>query len=144
MSTLSNLLLCRDFAERMINDRDLAAAPFFIAEGSVHHELGEAPPEDRRGPRAMARFLATYLDAFPDLRIVFADAVAGGDRVVTRWRFEGTHDGPLAGLAPSGKRVSVEGIRIDRIEGGKIAESWMQWDTLGLLEQLGALAARPV
>jgi len=58
---------------------------------------------------------------------------------VTRWRMEGTQDGPLMGIAASGRWISVEGIRIDRIEDGKIAESWMQLDTMGLLEQIGAL-----
>jgi steroid delta-isomerase-like uncharacterized protein len=141
MSTiLSNLLVCHSFAQKMINQRDLSQAPRFIAEKSVHHEFDGAVakmPQVRRGPEAMARFLGTYLRAFSDLRIVFEDAMTDRDRVVTRWRFEGTHDGPLLGVAPSGRRVSIEGIRIDRIENGKIAESWMQWDTLGMLQQVG-------
>jgi predicted ester cyclase len=87
----------------------------------------------------MAQFLNLYLRAFPDLRLTFEDALADRDRVVTRWRLEGTQDGPLMGFAPSGRRVSIEGIRIDRIENGKIAESWMQMDTMSLLEQIGAL-----
>jgi steroid delta-isomerase-like uncharacterized protein len=124
----------------VINERDLSRAPDFIASDSVHHEIGDGPGDAPGGPRAMARFLAAYLRAFPDLRIVFEDALAAGDRVVTRWRFEGTQSGTLAGIPASGRRVSVEGIRIDRVENGKIAESWMQWDLLGLLEQIGALA----
>ncbi len=142
MSAQRNLLLCRSFARRVINERDLALAPAFIAPNSVHHEIGDGPEDARGGPGAMTRFLYTYLRAFPDLRIVFEDAFACGDRVATRWRFEGTHAGPLAGIAASGRRVAVEGIRIDRIADGKIAESWMQWDLLGLLEQIGA-AAKP-
>lgn len=141
MSTLSNLLLCRSFARRVINERDLALAPAFIAPNSVHHEIGDGPEDAQGGPGAMTRFLGAYLRAFPDLRIVFEDALAGSDRVATRWRFEGTHAGPLAGIPASGRRVSVEGIRIDRIADGKIAESWMQWDLLGLFEQIGAAAA---
>ncbi|HEY7214794.1 MAG TPA: ester cyclase [Thermoanaerobaculia bacterium] len=139
MSTQSNITLCRDFAQKMINERDLALAPEFIAQGSVHHELGNVPEYFRRGPRAMAQFLNLYLRAFSDLRITFEDALADRDRVVTRWRLEGTQDGPLMGIAPSGRRISVEGIRIDRVENGKIAESWMQMDTMSLLEQIGAL-----
>jgi steroid delta-isomerase-like uncharacterized protein len=139
MSPASNLLLCSDFAQTMLNERDLTAAPDFIAEGSVHHEFGDVPPDFRGGPRAMAQFLSLYLRAFPDLRVTFEDTIADRDRVVTRWKLEGTQHGPLMGIAPSGRRVSVEGIRIDRIENGKIAESWMQWDTLALLEQIGAL-----
>jgi len=139
MSTQSNITLCRDFAQKMINERDLALAPEFIAKSSIHHEFGDVPEGYRGGPRAMAQFLNLYLRAFSDLRVTFEDALADRDRVVMRWRLEGTHDGPLMGIAPSGRRVSVEGIRIDRIENGKIAESWMQMDTMGLLEQIGAL-----
>jgi predicted ester cyclase len=139
MLTQSNVTLCRDFAQRMINERNLTLAPEFISERSFHHEFGDVPEDYRRGPRAMAQFLNLYLRAFSDLRVTVEDAVADRDRVVTRWRLEGTQDGPLMGIAPSGRRVSVEGIRIDRVEKGKIAESWMQMDTMGLLEQIGAL-----
>ena len=139
MLTQSNLTLCRDFAQKMINERNLTLAPEFVSESSLHHEFGDVPEDYRRGPRAMAQFLHLYLRAFSDLRVTVEDTVADRNRVVTRWRLEGTQDGPLMGIAPSGRRVSVEGIRIDRVENGKIAESWMQMDTLGLLEQIGAL-----
>jgi len=139
MPTSSNLLLCREFVQKMINERELAQAPEFIAADSIHHEFGDVPEDFQSGPRAMAQFLNLYLRAFSDLRVTFEDALADRDRVVTRWRMEGTQDGPLMGIAASGRRVSIEGIRIDRIENGKIAESWMQMDTMGLLQQLGAL-----
>jgi predicted ester cyclase len=139
MSTADNLLLCRDFAQKVINERNLALTPEFIAEGSIHHELGDVPAELRGGPRAMAMFLDLYLQAFPDLQVTFEDMMADRDRVVARWRLEGTQKGPLMGIAPSGRRIKLEGIRIDRIADGKIVESWMQWDTLSLLEQIGAL-----
>src|SRR5262245_39714094 len=139
MSPLHNLLLCRRFAQKLINERNLALAADFIAERSVHHEIEGVLPGSPSGPGAMAQFLGLYLRAFPDLRIVFEDALADGDRVVTRWRFEGTQNGPLKGLPASGRPVSIQGIRIDRIERGKIAESWMQMDTLALMEQIGAL-----
>ena len=142
MLTQSNVTLCRDFAQRMINERNLTLAPEFISERSFHHEFGDVPEDYRRGPRAMAQFLNLYLRAFSDLRVTVEDAVADRDRVVTRWRLEGTHEGPLMSIAASGRWVSVEGIRIDRIENGRIAESWMQMDSLGLLEQIGAFHPR--
>ena len=142
MVTPSNLLLCRSFAQRLINERNLHLAPCYIAEGSIHHELDGLVPDSPRGPQAMAQFLSLYLRAFPDLRVDFGEAFAAGDRVVTRWHLEGTHEGPWMALAPSGRKIRIEGIRIDRIENGKIAESWMQMDTLALLEQIGAFGKR--
>ena len=67
------------------------------------------------------------------------DQVADGDRVATRWRLEGTHSNRLLGIEASHRFVCVEGIRIDRIDRGRIAETWNQWDVLGMLRQLGAL-----
>ncbi|HXY84744.1 MAG TPA: ester cyclase, partial [Gaiellaceae bacterium] len=55
----------------------------------------------------------------------------------TRWSARGTHKGDLFGLSPTGKEGTVTGITIDRFEGGKVVESWTNWDTLGLMQQLG-------
>ena len=79
-----------------------------------------------------------FLEAFPDIEIVIDDQFAEGDRVANRWRDIGTHTGTFMGIAPTGKRVSFTGISIDRIAGGKVVESWINWDELGLLRQLGA------
>jgi len=60
--------------------------------------------------------------------------------VVTRWRARGTHQGELLGVPPSGNRVEVTGITIDRFSGGKFAESWTAYDALGMMRQIGAIA----
>jgi predicted ester cyclase len=70
-----------------------------------------------------------YRAAFPDVRISVDDVIAADDKVVLRWRSEGTHRGELAGLAPTGARASVTGIGIDRWKDGKVVESWSEWDT---------------
>ncbi|HTC23853.1 MAG TPA: ester cyclase, partial [Gemmatimonadales bacterium] len=66
------------------------------------------------------------------------EMLASGDRVVTRWTGEGTHRGALRGLPASGRQARVTGISIHRIAGGRIVETWVNWDTLGMMEQLGA------
>jgi SnoaL-like polyketide cyclase len=95
-----------------------------------------------RIPRSAAPPLVENLElfryAFPDMRVAVEDAIADGDRVVTRLRLEGTPKNRLMGIAASGRRVHIQGIRIDRLEAGKIAESWFHWDTLGMLAQIGA------
>ena len=58
--------------------------------------------------------------------------------MVGRWTFQGTHRGDFMGIAPSGKNVSVVGIAIYRIADGRIAEAWVAWDALGLMQQIGA------
>ena len=84
---------------------------------------------------------AALADAFPDARVSVQDQVAGGGKVATRWVGRGTHAGDLPDLAASGKEVTISGVTVSRLEGGRIVEQWITWDRLGLLVQLGAVAA---
>ena len=59
--------------------------------------------------------------------------------VTSRRVATGTHEGELMGIAPTHKRATVSGISIDRIEGGRIAETWTSWDTFGLMQTIGAI-----
>ena len=77
--------------------------------------------------------------AFPDLRVTLEDDIAEGNKVVSRWRAQGTHQGELMGIAPTGNQMAITGITIDRIEEGKIVEEWENWDALGMMQQIGAV-----
>jgi predicted ester cyclase len=66
------------------------------------------------------------------------DLIAEEDRVASRWTVSGTHRGELAGAAPTGRKLAISGLSIYRIAGGKLAEGWVQDDTM---QQLGAAAA---
>ena len=76
--------------------------------------------------------------AFPDWDLVVEDMIGEGDKVVTRWRAHGTHQGRFAEIEPTGRKVEVTGIAIDRVVNGKRVEGWVQWDMHGLLRQLTA------
>ena len=67
------------------------------------------------------------------------DQIAEDDKVVTRWTAVGSHQGELMGIPPTGRRVTVTGITINRIVGGKIMETWNNYDALGQLQQLGVV-----
>ena len=88
---------------------------------------------------AYRQFLASVHAAFPDGHWTIEDQVAEGDKVVTRWRFTGTHQAEIMGLAPTGKQTTISGVLIDRIVEGKIVEEWEEYDTLGMMQQLGAM-----
>ena len=79
--------------------------------------------------------------AFPDLRVTIEDQVAEGGKVATRWTVRGTHQGEMMGAAPTGNQVTFTGTQTDYIWGGKMVESWSNWDTLGMLQQIGAVPA---
>jgi len=84
-----------------------------------------------------------YKTAFPDLKPTILASFVDGDCVVTQWRMTGTHQRPLMGIDPTGRRCTVDGISIARFKGPRIVEDWAQWDALGLMRQLGA-AAEPM
>jgi predicted ester cyclase len=105
-------------------------------EGYVAH----APPSLEPAPldsEAWARFLAGFVEGFPDLKITVEDAVAEDDLVAQRVRFEGTHTGEFQGLPPTHRKVSFSGLELNRFVDGRVAEHWFQLDSLSLLQQLG-------
>ena len=105
------------------------------ADAIVMHE----PDEDVRGIEGLTQFVSMIRSALPDLRITFEDDIAEGNKVVSRWSAQGTHQGELMGVAPTGNEVAITGITIHRIEDAKIVEEWENWDALGLMQQIGAV-----
>src|SRR5829696_10194607 len=93
------------------------------ADTIVMHE----PDEDVRGIEGLTQFVSMIRSALPDLRITLEDDIAEGEKVVSRWRAQGTHQGELMGIAPTGNEVAITGITIHRIEKGKIVEEWENW-----------------
>ena len=69
--------------------------------------------------------------------------VAEGNTVAARWSVRGTHRGDFQGIAPTGKQVNVSGTTVHHMVNGKIVETWLTFDTMDLLQQLGAVP-RPV
>lgn len=91
------------------------------------------------GINGVKTFFRGFWEAFPDARLRGEDIVVGeGDRVAIRYAIDGTHRGTFAGVAPTGKKVTVLGQTILRFASGKCAERWNAADMLGLLQQLGA------
>jgi steroid delta-isomerase-like uncharacterized protein len=108
-----------------------------VASDVVHHDPYD--PHAADGLAGMKRTIALNRAAFADMLLAVEDQVAEGDRVVTRWRGEMTHTGDLAGVAATGRRLTITGITIDRIEDGRIVEAWRSMDTLGLLRGIGVV-----
>ncbi len=127
----------RRFLQEAFNEGNLGVADELFASDYVLHD--PANPEEISGPEGIKQFVQMYRSAFPDSHITVEDLIAEGDKVVTRFRARGTHQGELFGVAPSGNQVEVTGITISRFEGGKFVEDWSNSDTLGLMQQIGAI-----
>jgi steroid delta-isomerase-like uncharacterized protein len=108
-----------------------------VAPHVLHHDRYD--PHAAEGVAGMRRTIEMNRSAFPDMQLTVEDQVAEGDKVVTRWRADMTHTGRFAGAAPTGRRVTITGITIDRFEDGTIVEAWRSMDTLALLQGIGAL-----
>jgi steroid delta-isomerase-like uncharacterized protein len=132
-----NKALARRFLEEAFNEGNLGVVDEIVASDYVLHD--PTLPEEIRGPEGVKGFVQMYRSAYPDTDITVEEQIAEGDDVVTRWTGRGTHQGELLGVPPSGNRVEVAGITIDRISGGKFAESWTNYDALGMLQQIGAI-----
>jgi len=135
----TNKALARRLLEEAFNAGRLDVTEELVASDYVGHD--PSLPEEVRGPAGVKELIAGYRAAFPDIRVTFEDQIAEGDLVVTRWRATGTHEGELMGIPATGKQATVTGITIDRIADDLIVESWHNWDTLGLMQQLGAIPA---
>jgi len=132
----SNKAIVLRLMEECLNQHNLDIYPQFYSEDFVHHSpaLGELRGKEH------SQSLATLFAAFPDSRWTVVDQIAEGDKVATRWSLNATHNGTFMGIAPTDNQVKSGGISIDRIVDGKIVEEWEEWDTLGMMQQLGVVA----
>ena len=133
--TVSNVVEHERIWVEGLNRGDVSAADRVFATDCTVHITGVAQPID--GVAAWKEVVAGLLTAFPDLHFTIEDQLIDGPRVAIRWRATGTHRGPLGPVPPTGRSITIDGLIIDRLEGGKVAERWEQWDQSVMLQQLG-------
>jgi predicted ester cyclase len=137
VSAEENKALARRWFEDLFNAGNLEVADEIIAHDHVNHD--PTLPDIPTGPEGQKQIVNLYRSAITNAHISVEDQLAEGDRVVTRWTGSGTHQGELMGVAPTGNQVRVTGITINRLSGAKIAESWTNYDALGMMQQIGAI-----
>jgi steroid delta-isomerase-like uncharacterized protein len=137
MSEEDKALVCRYF-EEIWDKANIELIDELLTTNFVRHGPN-ATEGEVRGLEGFKGLLSMYRAAFPDLRVPIEDLIAEGDMVVARWTARGTYQGELLGNAPTGNQASVTGIIVDRISGGKIEEEWADYDTLHLMQQIGAV-----
>jgi steroid delta-isomerase-like uncharacterized protein len=122
---------------------DLAAGDFeafkeAIAPNYVRH-CQAMPPEfqELRGTKEFFAFLEDFVEAVPNYTDTLSNMIAQGDRVAYVSTMTGTQTGPMGELPASGKSFTLVNIIIQRLEDGKVAETWVSWDNVAFLSQLG-------
>jgi len=138
MLSETNKAVSRRFFEEVFAKGKLNVLDEIITKDHVNRGPGN-PPGLPTGSEGTKQLVTMYRNAFPDLRFTIDEQIAEGDKVVTRWTADGTHQGELAGLPPTNKTSTVTGIVVDRIANGKIAESWGIFDQFGMMQQLGVI-----
>jgi steroid delta-isomerase-like uncharacterized protein len=133
-----NKALSKRNIEEVWNQRKLAVIDELVAATSVLHDP-TVPGGKVTGSQGYRQFVEIYLAAFPDLHFTIQDQLADGDKVATRWTGSGTNKGALMGIPATGKHATVTGITMDRYQNGKVVESWVNYDALGMFQQLGVI-----
>lgn len=132
-----NKTIARRLRQDIWNTGNLGIADELSAGDAVFHTNDPLTPDLGRGPAALKQLVTKYRTAFPDAHVTIENYVAEGDQVVVRWTGRGTQRGKLGNIAPTDRKVTVTAVAIFHISGGKVREYWTNWDTLGMLQQLG-------
>lgn len=134
----SNAERMRRLFERAWNDGDMDVVDEIVSEDFVFSRGGDA---QAGGPELYRELIAFTSDTFPDMAFELEDVIVGedGETVVVRWTMVGTHEGPYKGVAPTGQRVTIDGVEINRFDDGELAETWTYPNWVDFLEEVGAL-----
>lgn len=133
-----NKALVRRVLEESFSKGTVDVLEEVLAEDFVAHAPSEpghgAETQDRE---RLAEEIERNREAFPDMTFTVEELIAEGDSVAVRWSARGTHQGELMGLEPTDKEISLKGMNFLHVKDGKIAEDWVLWDSLGMMQQLG-------
>jgi steroid delta-isomerase-like uncharacterized protein len=134
MSKEANLATLGKFAEA-VNTGKFELFKEAVSAENVDHDPAAGQVQ---GPEGYRTFFSGLRNAFSDLSVTLDTMVADDDSIAFAYTLTGTQDGPLDGLAPTGRKVKIRGLQISKFKDGKMVERWGSSDELGLLQQLGA------
>jgi len=120
-------------AEKSLHQHSVEQLDALLDPDLVVH--GPVPME--HGAEGFKRALASTREAFPDMEIKIEAKATHEGLVFRQWSMTGTHEGPFLGMPPTGRKVRLSGVDIERLQNGKIVEHWTYWDRMSLAEQLG-------
>jgi steroid delta-isomerase-like uncharacterized protein len=135
-----NATIIRRFVEEVITGGKIESAAQYVWEDVV-----EQVPLPGQGPgiEGLKDILRAMRAGFPDIVFSIQEQITEGDKVASRFEWTGAHKGEFLGIPATGRQVRVWGIVIDRLENGRIKETRILMDTLGLMSQLGAFPSSP-
>ena len=137
MSIEQNKALVRQMVEEVFNGGNMSLVDELFAVDFVEHEeLPPGTPPGREGAKAITTAIRS---AFPDFKATIEHIIAEGDKVFIRMTWSGTQAGEFMGVPSTGKKFAVGVFDVVRMENGKIVEHWGLMDSMGMMQQLGAM-----
>lgn len=133
MNTQRSKTIVRRLHEEVFVDGNTEMIDELVSRDYISHQVdGDLTrDEEFRG------LLPKFRKAFPDLKFNFTHLIAEDDLVAARYTIQGTHENEFKGMPPTGKTFKISGLILERVEDGKIVESWPLRDRMGMMEQLG-------
>ena len=128
--------LTRRFYDEVFVQGKLDLIDEFVHDDFVEHEELPGLPPGKEGLRV---FTTMMREAFPDLSVTVNDIIVGGNKLVSRIRLSGTHNGEFMGIPPTGKTIDVQAIDIMAFRDGKATEHWGVTDQMAMMQQLGVV-----
>lgn len=119
------------------NKGDLSKLDAIIDPTYINHS--PSVPNPPPGPEGLRPIILAMRNGMPDLHYTIEDTVIAEDRIVARVLVEGTHLDTLFGIPPTGKRIKIRQINIERVKNGKITEHWRVTEELKMMQQLGLM-----
>lgn len=135
MSTQENIKVIERYSEEVLNNGNLDAVDELLADDYVHHTPPPGMEPTREGFKG---FVTSAHSGMHNLTLTTDDMLAQGDKVVQRWTNTAVHKGEFMGVPATGNRVEFSGTSIYTVRDGQIVEDWTLFDTLGLMQQIGA------
>lgn len=139
MATVDATTVLRRFHLEVFSEGNLALIDEICDANWTFYDRSYPQRDWPKGPEGARQLVGLYRTAFPDLRFTIDDEIVEGDKIVQLWTARGTHNGSLMGIPPTGKPAVITGITVVRVANGKITEDWANFDTLGMLQQLGVI-----
>ena len=132
-----NIQVVRDWVTAF-NENDMDAIDGQWTADALDHS---AFPDQPRGAEGLKLAVQIYRSFFPDIHFMIDDIIAHDDIVAVRYHMRGTHAGDFNGILATNKEVSTTGMNFFRMEEGKIAENWLNFDVATLMAQMQAATA---
>lgn len=135
MSTQEKIEVIERYTEEVMTQGNLDAVDELLADDYVHHTPPPGMEPDREGFKA---FVAAAHAGLHNLTLTTDEIIVQGNKVAQRWTNTAVHNGEFMGVPPTGNQVTFSGISIYTVRDGQIIEDWTHFDSMGLMQQLGA------